>query len=78
MPPLDGLRGLAVLLVMLFHYGTMLDSHYLFQSGLMFMVRLGWTGVDLFFVLSGFLITGILRTHARRKIIFHPSMPDAS
>jgi peptidoglycan/LPS O-acetylase OafA/YrhL len=42
---LDGLRGLAILLVILFH---------------MFHFMFGWCGVDLFFVLSGFLITGVL------------------
>jgi peptidoglycan/LPS O-acetylase OafA/YrhL len=60
MPPLDGLRGLAIIIVMLFHYGPMLNSHSAFQHGVMFVAQLGWTGVDLFFVLSGFLITGIL------------------
>jgi peptidoglycan/LPS O-acetylase OafA/YrhL len=44
---LDGLRGLAILLVMLLHFR---------------LLRCGWIGVQLFFVLSGFLITRILRS----------------
>jgi peptidoglycan/LPS O-acetylase OafA/YrhL len=47
-PALDGTRGIAVILVMAFH---------LWRSP---VTALGWSGVDLFFVLSGFLITGIL------------------
>jgi len=49
---LDGLRAFAVTLVMLYHFGT-----YKF-GGL--TVEIGWVGVQLFFVLSGFLITQIL------------------
>ncbi len=60
-PALDGIRGLAVLLVMIFHFfqrGNFVD----FGAGraLSSLSRIGQTGVDLFFVLSGFLITGIL------------------
>ncbi len=60
-PQLDGLRGAAILGVLLFH----LLPHYeaiaaLFPRPLLSAIRLGQTGVDLFFVLSGFLITGIL------------------
>jgi peptidoglycan/LPS O-acetylase OafA/YrhL len=42
---LDGIRGIAVMLVMLFHYGY-------FPAG--------WIGVQMFFALSGYLITAIL------------------
>jgi len=55
-PQLDALRGIAILLVIAhnatLHYGTASYLHPLFDRG--------WMGVDLFFVLSGFLISGIL------------------
>jgi peptidoglycan/LPS O-acetylase OafA/YrhL len=57
---LDGLRGLAFLMIFFRHYG--LTSHHT-SSWLKIASYLcdgGWMGVDLFFVLSGFLITGIL------------------
>jgi peptidoglycan/LPS O-acetylase OafA/YrhL len=59
-PALDGVRGLAILLVIAFHarvvFTTTNEIPYLGFRAL----GLGWSGVDLFFVLSGFLITGIL------------------
>jgi peptidoglycan/LPS O-acetylase OafA/YrhL len=64
MPELDGIRGLAILLVMLFHFGAFMPAEM--ASGSLACKLLGrvggsgWCGVDLFFVLSGFLITGIL------------------
>lgn len=56
---LDGIRGLAIILVLLFHYGQSAKS-FGFSGPLITITNIGWTGVDLFFVLSGFLITGIL------------------
>ena len=55
---LDGVRGIAILLVMILHFGAgyAVAHNSLLASG----INLGWAGVDLFFVLSGFLITGIL------------------
>ena len=52
MPALDGLRGLAVAAVLLFHGGW---------AG----ARGGFLGVDVFFVLSGFLITSLLLSEQR-------------
>ena len=60
-PALDGLRGLAVLLVVIFHIFQVESVPTQSLPRLLYlMTRLGQTGVDLFFVLSGFLITGIL------------------
>src|SRR2546425_646800 len=61
-PELDGLRGVAIGSVLIWHYfvlptvaapGTPLSYARVFGG-------LTWSGVDLFFVLSGFLIGGIL------------------
>ncbi|HXJ16319.1 MAG TPA: acyltransferase, partial [Candidatus Polarisedimenticolia bacterium] len=53
---LDVLRSIAVLLVLLYHseIGTRLANA-------------GWAGVDLFFVLSGFLISGLLFTEYKKR-----------
>jgi len=54
-PALDGLRGLAVVLVLLFHF----VGHQGLPGG--------WVGVDVFFVLSGFLITTLLVQEHQEK-----------
>lgn len=59
-PALDGLRGIAILLVYLFHYGGGLKSSHTAVRALGYLTEAGWTGVILFFALSGFLITGSL------------------
>jgi peptidoglycan/LPS O-acetylase OafA/YrhL len=53
-PQLDAVRGIAVLLVLLHNTDVYPSLHLGLIAGN------GWMGVDLFFVLSGFLITGIL------------------
>jgi peptidoglycan/LPS O-acetylase OafA/YrhL len=58
-PALDGIRGAAVLLVLVCH-GTFTNPTGVFGQAFQAATRLTWSGVDLFFVLSGFLITGIL------------------
>jgi peptidoglycan/LPS O-acetylase OafA/YrhL len=56
---LDGLRAVAVLLVLMQH-GIYLTSPPGPRDIVSRIGGIGWTGVDVFFVLSGFLITGIL------------------
>lgn len=60
-PELDGVRGIAILMVVVYHFGRYTPVHHnrlhaVFQG----LMGTGWAGVDLFFVLSGCLITGIL------------------
>jgi len=55
LPQLDGLRGVAIMLVILHNQSSKYPSLHLEN-----LFANGWMGVDLFFVLSGFLITGIL------------------
>jgi peptidoglycan/LPS O-acetylase OafA/YrhL len=59
--PLAGLRGLAILLVLLLHFTSdMTLADGTLAANVRAAFQIGWIGVDLFFVLSGFLITGIL------------------
>jgi len=63
---LDGLRGIAILVVVLYHFvGLALQARgvgslNLPEKVIMYTTLVGWCGVDLFFVLSGFLIGSIL------------------
>jgi peptidoglycan/LPS O-acetylase OafA/YrhL len=61
-PVLDGIRGLAILLVLAHHlvYSSGIDRHNSLDLEVFRFAHSLWLGVDLFFVLSGFLITGIL------------------
>jgi peptidoglycan/LPS O-acetylase OafA/YrhL len=59
-PELDGIRGLAILLVLIWHY---LVCEVGAVPPLFRLLNQTWSGVDLFFVLSGFLIGGILLDH---------------
>ena len=76
-PTLDGMRGIAVLLVLMFHFAwtfpgdipedavTMMDKVAVRVHDFLWS---GWTGVDLFFVLSGYLITRGLVAPSKRAI----------
>jgi peptidoglycan/LPS O-acetylase OafA/YrhL len=76
---LDGLRAAAILLVFLFHLTPGGDPNQGLRSLHYKLASIGWTGVDLFFVLSGFLITGKLleargETHRFRDFYIRRSL----
>jgi peptidoglycan/LPS O-acetylase OafA/YrhL len=66
LPELDGLRGLAILWVVLYHCHPRLEGTWIYYASLW-----GWAGVLLFFCLSGFLITSILLTTREKPKYFH-------
>jgi peptidoglycan/LPS O-acetylase OafA/YrhL len=64
---LDGVRGLAIASVLIWHY-----AHFQVTAGspaayVLRLFSLSWAGVDLFFVLSGFLVGGILLDHREAR-----------
>jgi peptidoglycan/LPS O-acetylase OafA/YrhL len=65
---LDAVRGIAIILVLIWHYlpgkALLMPQWYIDST------RLFWSGVDLFFVLSGFLIAGILLQNVNSKNYF--------
>jgi peptidoglycan/LPS O-acetylase OafA/YrhL len=62
---LDAVRGIAVLLVLVFHFGWTFTTGNPVTYVIRRAIWVGWVGVDLFFALSGFLITrGLIATSA--------------
>lgn len=72
-PALDGFRAIAVILVLLIHttyyFTTNFPSNPIERLYLT-LPMVGWSGVDMFFVLSGFLITGILLNSKNKPHFF--------
>jgi peptidoglycan/LPS O-acetylase OafA/YrhL len=66
LPELDGLRGLAILWVVLYHCDPLLKGTWMHR-----VAEWGWAGVDIFFVLSGFLITANLLGTRDKPHYFH-------
>ena len=60
LPALDGVRAIAIIMVVVYHSVNGLPGMTFAQNVVMRLASQGWLGVDLFFILSGFLITGIL------------------
>lgn len=70
---LDGLRAIAIILVLLYHLTPSHNSDQGFKSIAFKIADIGWSGVDLFFVLSGYLITSILvsnKVHGRPLYVY--------
>jgi peptidoglycan/LPS O-acetylase OafA/YrhL len=76
MPELDSLRGVAIIMVLLFHGffwtadQSIILTHSILGKLIFSVIQGGWLGVQLFFILSGFLITGILLDTRERSDYF--------
>jgi len=69
-PALDGVRGLAIVMVLVVHFIGDTQPGTFFEEALTQVTSYGAMGVDLFFVLSGFLITGILFDSRKKSAYF--------
>lgn len=67
---LDGIRAIAALMVMFFHFFRNIETNSQFYLAIKKISIFGQTGVSLFFVLSGFLITRILLSTKEKKNYF--------
>jgi peptidoglycan/LPS O-acetylase OafA/YrhL len=78
-PALDGLRGLAILLVLVHNTSINEENSTIVEKLWVALTDGGWIGVQLFFVLSGYLITGLLldgrsQPHALRSFYVRRSL----
>ena len=71
-PALDFLRGIAVILVLLRHCAIEPEQAGALQPLAFALKRFGWTGVDMFFVLSGFLVGGEVTAITLARVIRRP------
>lgn len=71
---LDMLRGIAIMLV-LFHHVFAAPTYYpgWAIATIAFVRSVGWMGVDLFFVLSGFLVSGLIFSEVQKSNGFKPA-----
>ena len=69
-PALDGIRGLAILSVTIYRFGNESIQQGITTGLMAKMIEAAESGVDLFFVLSGFLITGVLLDAKARPHFF--------
>ena len=70
-PELDGIRGIAIGMVLVAHFFGIVSRPGSPLAYALVPLRLAWSGVDLFFVLSGFLIGGILLDARESSNYFH-------
>src|SRR3954465_7151075 len=75
LPVLDGLRGIAILAVIVYHYAFEMQHGHGLGGAIYELLHQGRHGVDLFFVLSGFLITAILLVSRAPPRYFSPFSP---